>query len=136
MNRFRIQPARELIVTFWFSKIRTVSWTTVPRDTKESSEDPAIYKARDVVFSASFPVFLSLSCINKSKTDPKRHSRDCRYWALTIGASCSESPATISQPTGDNARMTRDEEPRVIWPASSITRVSTSRRRFLAKLCN
>lgn len=72
--------------------------------------------------------------IRQSRMDPKSLDFSRGYWAVRIGASCSESPATMIRPVEVRDRNTRAADPRESCPASSITTQSTSNDRRLLKL--
>lgn len=113
----------------------SVSWIMVP-DCDEISDNPVGEEDRvkGALSISSSPCEGTDKSIRQSKIDPNRRDFSRGYWAVKIGASCSESPAITTRPLGRRDRSTNAADPKDSCPASSITTQSTSKDRRLLKL--
>jgi hypothetical protein len=91
-------------------------------------DDMVAASARSSPFTARY------RCMTQSKMEPNSRVSSLGYWAVNIGASCSESPAMTMRPCGPRDRIASAADPRLSCPASSMTTQSTSNVRRLLKL--
>ena len=127
-----IQKRVSLIRRLTYRKF-SVSWTTAFWDWDAGNSEPSSWLACKTWLSSRR--IGSEKNMRQSSTDPKSELNfNWGYWALKMGASCSESPANIMRPSTVRERSTKEMAPKEIWPASSAMTQSTWKEYRFVKL--